>query len=287
MRESFFRRLYKKEKVKEDFITEVLAGILTSLKAHSMEKFSELFRELNFPPLPFNNPSIETQKISASGRNDLVIRDDNITIIFENKWDSQTYLEQLRRYDNELSKEDKNFRFLVHLTKDYEEIKEEFISSFKKINWSDLYKALKSLNLIDKYLINQFLFFLEEEGIAMEKISWEIVNGAKSVYNLTRIIYRACQELGVKCIWSPTSADYTSQWIDNRLGAYFLLDKGYLIFTSPNPQPNIPEMNIQWKNNYCIKFDFDKHFFFHRDLEGQVELIKGFVKDLLSRMETK
>ena len=138
----------------------------------------------------------------------------------------------------------------------------------------------------DKYLIEQFLLFLKERGITMEKVTWEIINGSKAIYNLTQLIKSACEKLGVPCVWiTSTSSLYTGQWIDNKLGAYFLIDQACLLFTSSKPQPNIPEMNIRWGNQYAIKFDFDKYYFFHRNLEGQEEIIKEFIKDLLSKIE--
>jgi hypothetical protein len=169
------------------------------------------------------------------------------------------------------------------LTKDYEEIDDTFINIFKKINWSDLYKGLKGLTL-NEYLIDQFLLFLRERWVVMEKVSWEIINGAKSIYNLTRIIQKACQELGVKCNWPVPSSDYTSQWIGGKISAFFVHQEATLYFTTPNP---IPEMKMEkipiLNNQYGLKFDFDKNFFFHRNLEEQVEIIKNFIKELLSK----
>jgi hypothetical protein len=83
--ESFFNRLYKKRDIQEDFITEGLSGVLMSLP---VKIFIELFFKLELGRLPFKNPSFETQKyISSTDRNDLVITDDDIIVIFENKWD--------------------------------------------------------------------------------------------------------------------------------------------------------------------------------------------------------
>jgi hypothetical protein len=246
----------------------------------------DLFVQLVNQRLPFRNPKFETQQSNSSGRNDVVITDDDVIIVFENKWDSQTYLEQLHRYDNELTNKSKQWRFLIHLTKDYEQIGATFANRFKKISWSELYNALKRVDPTDKYLRDQFLLFLEEGGIAMEKVSWEIVNGAKSIYSLIKIIDRACEELGFKSNWGTTSNDYTSQWIPKyNLGVYFYHKEASLYFTSATPIHGVEMEKPEWLNNqYAIKFDFDTHCFFHKNLEEQIKIIKNFILDLSSKL---
>jgi hypothetical protein len=119
----------------------------------------------------------------------------------------------------------------------------------------------------------------------MKKVSSEIINGSKAIYNLTQIIIKACHELGYECSWIPATGPlYTGQWIAKKLRAYFVIDQSSLLFGSSKTQPNLPEMNIEFHNHYCIKFDFDKYYFFDKNLEGQVATIKEFIKELLVQM---
>ncbi len=146
-KESFFGRLYKKKDVEEDFVTEAMAAVLKGL---SPKTLTDLFRKLGLEKIEFIAPLIDTQQITDSGRNDLVITDKNIIIFVENKWKSQTDIKQLYRYDEELCKKEKEMRILMHITKDFKEINENFKNYFIKINWSNLYNALKLLEEKDR-----------------------------------------------------------------------------------------------------------------------------------------
>ena len=101
-----------------------------------------------------------------------------------------------------------------------------------------------------------------------------------------RIIEVACEKLNIKCNLSSTSNEYTFQGIANKIGVYFRHKEAALYFTSPTPIPGIKMDQIPWLDNvYGVRFDFDKHCFFHKNFEGQVEIIKEFINDLLSKIE--
>ena len=228
-KESLFKRLYKQKDILENFITEAFAGVLKSLLRN--EQLDLFFDELKISGIEFRNPSISTQKRHFSVRNDLVIVDDHLTIIFENKWDSPTDMEQLKKYDEYLTKIEKDQKYLIHLTKDYEIIEDIFKTKFCKITWGDIYLDLKKIN--NSYITQEFLRYLEEERIAMEKVSWEIINGARPIFNLTRIIERASRELNLTHKWESGGSlePYVAQTIEGKLCIYFLIREGKLYFS--------------------------------------------------------
>jgi hypothetical protein len=116
----------------------------------------------------------------------------------------------------------------------------------------------------------------------MEKASWEMINGSKSIYNLTRIIERACGELGIAHNWKACSSDYTAQFIDGRINVHYFFNDSKLYFCIYDNPPEELTESAFGNNDYGAFFDFDKNCFFHKDLDGQVESIKSFIKTFQS-----
>lgn len=281
---SLFARLKSKKDIPEDFITEAFKSVLESIPLSELNNF---FKRLVNNNLQFKNPLISTQFSTSSGRNDLVISDESIFVIFENKWDSPSYIKQLETYDNYLSSmNDDRRKMLIHLTKGYEKIDTTiFKNDFKKISWGQVYCILSEIK--ESYISVEFVTFLKEEGIAMERVSWELINGAKSVFSLTRIIQRACQELGIKHAWISSSSDNTAQCIKDMVYVYFLLENSKLYFTVNADKPPTESMNVNLWNNYFGKyFDFDEHSYFHKSLEEQIAIMKNFINDIILELNT-
>ena len=167
--QSIFSLLWKRKDISEDFRTEILCWVLRSLYCHSI--LADFLKKIGLQ-VKLDNPDIITQATASPGRFDLVIRDSNNLIIFENKWDSSTDIAQLIKYDNYLNTCSKKFTALIHVTKDHKAITTKFKSKFIKITWSRLYELLFEYN--DNEVVQEFLHFLEEEGVAMQKVtmSW-------------------------------------------------------------------------------------------------------------------
>lgn len=283
--ESLFTRLWKAKDIAEDFRTEALKAVLICLL--NKGKLVLFFQRLNIPVPRLENPTITTQQYKNSNRFDVFIQDVYSIIIFENKWDSGLNLKQLEDYDNYLQSSDVKNKYLIHVTKDYRDVPHKFQSHFYKIPWSIIYETLKQFE--DDYVVREFMRFLREERIAMEKVTNEIFNGAKSIYNLTRIIERASQELGLPHKMESSSSWYTSQRIDNRIHAYFLFDSSQLCFcieSERQPSKDLNRIQLEgWGDKWWgIYFDFIKFDFFNKSPEEQVEIIKDFIRDFKNKI---
>ena len=119
----------------------------------------------------------------------------------------------------------------------------------------------------------------------MDKVSHEIIKGSQSIFNLTRIIERACNELRLPHNWnnSGTKWCYTNQQIDNRrINVSYIFKYSKLFFSRFIVEGNIPQRLDTtfegWDNHYGIRFDLNDDFF-NKSLEGQVECIKEFIQN--------
>jgi len=287
---SLFSALWSKRDIEEDFRTEILSFALNLLSEKG--KLQSFFKKMDIPTGRFDSPEIKTQKITTAGRFDISIEDNDKMIIFENKWGTSTDLAQLIKYDDYLSDSLKKNKMLIHLTKDYTSVAYPFKNNFYKINWSDVYNSLNSLKgFKDEILCEEFLEFLKEEGIVMKKVSGEIINGAKSIFSLTRVIERACQEMGMNHSWGTGSPKegYIQQSIEIENGNYisvffrFNLSKLFFCKCCNKGNPNPETLTVKWLDNYGIYYNFDEYNFFEKNLEGQIESIKDFIQKF-SRM---
>ena len=280
--ESIFSLLWKRKDIPEDFRTEILCWILKSLNTHSI---LENFLEKIGLKIQLNKPNIITQRTVQVGRFDIAIYDHDSLIIFENKWNSQSSINQLVKYDNYLKSCGKKNTALIHITKDYKRINKKFKTKFIKISWSKLYEIL--LEYESNEIIKEFIKFLEDEGVAMNKVTWEIISGSKAIYSLTRIIARATEELKLNHKWLNASSDYTAQCIQDKLYVYFLLKEAKLYFCVFDNRPSEEFSNTIWENDYGIFFDFDKECFFHKSLEEQIDVMKNFIGRLINIIEAQ
>jgi len=172
----------------------------------------------------------------------------------------------------------------LHITKDHLPISATFKSQFAKLTWSRIYCELSRYP--DNEIITEFLTFLEEEGIAMRKVTWELINGSKSIHSLTRVVKRASEELNLKHNWKTCSADYTVQCIDDEIYVYYIFNDSKLYFcVHEKMKPSEELTETIWSDDYGINFDFDNTCFFHKNLEEQVDIIKAFILKFKSMIE--
>ncbi|MFK7950959.1 MAG: PD-(D/E)XK nuclease family protein [Saprospiraceae bacterium] len=163
-------KLYRKSSLKtplEDFITEVLVGILN---LHEEVKQDYLY---NFLKLPTDKYFLNTQ-VNYHLENDsdciidIVIESNKTVCFIENKVESKEGYRQLERYCNVLDKieRDKGKQtFLFYCTK-YHDSKTVLKHSFKQIKWYEISKFLKKYKEIP--IVNDFLGLLKSRNMAQE-----------------------------------------------------------------------------------------------------------------------
>ena len=137
-------------------------------------------------------------------RPDLRIRAGNQLVYVEVKVQSRAHREQLENYrkglDGERKKEGSVQTSLVLLTKDYARLSsdEEELVDYQ-CRWLDLAKWLRDdigsagqeLPEVSRFLIEQFVEFLEVEKCTMEEVTLALVPGVRSFMNLLKMIEEA------------------------------------------------------------------------------------------------
>ena len=185
----------------ENFITESFLHLLIYLIEFEPTVGIDLINKLSSKKIDWEEEesrriSIQSQIKTDEGIPDIEIRSVDKLMYIEVKIDSDFGYNQIKRYKNVLKKSDCTKTHLTVLTRyPYTESSESEMpdSSFRwqhVVDWLD--KLVEDIdNDVSHFIINQFVNFLKKKGIAMEKISWELINGLKSFNNLMVMLRNA------------------------------------------------------------------------------------------------
>lgn len=177
--------------IDEPYLTQVFAFILKSDNQFCSFLVSNIFGLKSTGEIL----DIIPESSADSGRPDIVIRCENERIAVENKIDAAFTINQIERYKTE-------FRYVFLI---YRYLSEPAQANYAtdSFTWYKIYSATKSYiqklsdsyNVINKYLLKQFIAFLEETNMGAEKVSWEILDGTRSLFNLYTQILEALERL--------------------------------------------------------------------------------------------
>jgi len=185
----------------ENFITESFVHLLVHLIESEPTIGITLLNKLSSNKLRWSKKeskriSIQSQIKTDEGIPDIEVQSIDKLMYIEVKVESDFSHNQIKRYKNVLKKSGCTKTHLTVLTR-YPYIEssgsEMPDSSFRWhhiVDWLD--KLVEDIdNDVSHFIINQFVNFLKMKGIAMEKISWELINGLKSFNNLMVMLREA------------------------------------------------------------------------------------------------
>jgi hypothetical protein len=179
------------------------------------------------------------------GRPDLEIRSLNQLVFIEAKVESGIGDGQLQRYRAELSSRCPRSRLVV-LTRYAADLPvKECDPADIFIRWYEVAEFINRLSLshpTSKYLANQFLEFLKERGMTIERIGWELTSGVRSLMSLIDMLAKAAEALGLKK-GRTAFAEY-DPWI-----GFFLANKRYWAGVT------LLTANQVYFNTYTLKVD--------------------------------
>ena len=263
----------------ENFLTETLVYLLNLILDRDNDIGSNLLVQLCGNKLSAwlentSTISITTQFTVIEGRPDVVVKVDSDKLaLIEVKHDSGLGEEQLERYYSHLSNLATDTQ-LVLLTRSKHSIQETTLDRnfFHHVCWYEISGWLSEIDIHDEiaiYMIEQFLEFLKEKGMNMEKVNWEYIQGVPAMVNLVNMIGTALSEVAPE---TSTRKTVGANW------AGYYIDKEFVGFRYDNPLIVVFENNNGANPTFKRDLPLEKVHFFSLPAGEQLECLIEFIQ---------
>ena len=185
----------------ENFTTEAFVHLLRHLQIHEPKiacAFLDFLTKerIRFEPNECLKLQIRTQWSFSGGTPDILIRGPDHFVIVEVKVEAQPGVTQLDRYREQLKKQNERHTCLTLLSR-YPVDSNEKVKADECVRWHGIGRLLDDQNVakvsepVSAMLIRQFLEFLRERGMAMEKVGWELTRGVQALLSLMTLLEEA------------------------------------------------------------------------------------------------
>ncbi len=296
----------------ENYSTELLVYLLNNSLQRKSPLFSVFMEKLTnnvVSPESYPQFNIATQRLFFTSRNekafpDITIESDEHYYFIEvkvesginyyqvnNEDESITMINQIQKYQDISINPDKS-KSVFLLTKYAHEMSFENCPDFKShLKWSEVYKLIESYQEIDdieNYLISEMKKYMEEKGMAILKVSYELIKGMESLNNLF-------SQLEIILEGIPNAKSFGAEW----LGYYIVLngkkpgwvgtyyEGNRLVFEHHDEKvvnylknnPNQIKGELKKKDLYITYFDFEENHYFCLNAEGQLDMMKKWIND--------
>ena len=223
--------------------------------------------------------SISTQVIIEGGRPDIEIKYGNKVLIYiEIKHDASLGDGQLEYYRRKLNESDFRNTVLVLLTRSQITSQETTLerSEYHHICWYNIYNWLLEIRTdnakeICNFLVQEFLFFLEEKQMSLKQISWEYIKGVPSLVALSNLLEIAISETIPDFKLKKTGG---SSWLGFNLEATYFCGVRY-----SDPLTIVFENNCGTNPTYKKNLDLNDVHFFSLNQAEQLECLTNFIQE--------
>jgi hypothetical protein len=235
----------------ENFLTEAFVYLLNLMLEREVECGRAILANLCGDKVAgwlreASSVSIVTQFSVAEGRPDIVIEIDAGKMIFlEVKHDSSLGVEQLERYYAHLESHKAGDAQLILLTRSRHSIQQTSLERalFHHICWYEISGWLSEVQIEDEvtdFLVRQFLTFLKEKEMSMEKVTWEYIQGVPAMLNLVNMISTAVAEASPESsVRKTVGASWAGFYINGQLFVGFRFANS-LVIVFENDNGNNP-----------------------------------------------
>lgn len=292
----------------ENFTTEALVHLLRHLNLAEPNLASALLHSvtrnrLMLTPEECSNLRVTTQKAFMEGRPDILLFDSKHFVIIEAKVESEPGWNQLERYKKILANQSEPHKLLIFLTRYPADAADE-----KKVDhclqWHQLVRIVekvcaKSENPVTIYLVDQFVEFFRERGIAMDKVSWELGRGMQSLLSLMDMLDEAVIATDLKSKPRTAGVEFNGRYlyvgeIICWVGVYY--SSPHLIrfeahditkTQAENPTVGRPEKSSKGKFKWIDELDLESEavHFFALAPESQQSRVHDFVSQSVAAVK--
>jgi len=233
----------------------------------------------------FENPDLiqlSTQVVIEAGRLDIEVRSGpDILAYIEIKHDAPLGEGQLEYYKAQLDKSDFAYKALVLLTRSLASRQETTLpkNEYHHICWYNVYGELSAIKSdvngeTSTFLIDEFLTFLEEKQMSLERVGWEYMNGVPSLIALINMLEVAILEVAPEVSLRKTGG---SSWLGFRLD-----DKYYCGIRYAEPLIVVFENNQGIDPTYKRDLELEQEHFFSLNQAEQLECLVAYIQDCIA-----
>jgi hypothetical protein len=182
----------------------------------------------------------------------------------------------LERYYQQLNKSESQDTQLVLLTRSKHSLSETSLSRdlFQHVCWYQIagwLSEIQSFDKIDQFLIEQFLGFLEQKEMSMEKITWEYIEGVPAMKNLINMLGTAITEaVPETSIRKTVGSNWAGYYLNGDIFIGFRFDNHLIIAFENNGGSN---------PSFTKALEMENAHFFSFDSGEQLECLIKFIKE--------
>lgn len=242
---------------------------------------------------PTNTPVITTQVRSDSeGVPDICVCNATVLVLIEVKKGSDLNAGQLRRYRKILEHKRKEERFqrtqLVLLTAFDASFDPDEAPDRTHLRWSEVERRLSSTVFKDSvidFLARHFVTFLKEQVMASEQVTWQLVEGTKSLVALTDMTRQALENLRIPVHQGSSGWAYRGHYTgEKRYWVGVSLNSPQIVlFQFEEAKPDSAAlMELGWVNRNgaiakTLDLESEECHFFARAKEQQLDELQRFI----------
>ncbi|MBL7224370.1 MAG: hypothetical protein ISS72_11000 [Candidatus Brocadiae bacterium] len=291
----------------ENYLTESFCYVLRYLLDHEPHAAINILNCFCGESAPFcadegELVAVQTQRpLLTGGIPDITITAPGVRIVIEVKYDSPPYAEKLSGYRRALDACEESCKRLVLLTRWWAEIEPGPDGPHECLRWYQVHDWLTGeltdghvRTPVGTYIVTEFKQFLEERGMAIERVSWELALGVSELAKFITMLDLALERADLKGSMGNAigTQTYYGRMIDSpRYWCGISYERPLYLFFQVCGCPG--EMKEQLQKLYPDEYDGgfklfledESSCFFVHTKDRQLDMLAGFIRQSYDRVK--